>query len=94
MPIYEFRCRECGREFEELVLMRGEGGACPACGTPGAEKRMSSFRSRTGGGSGSADYGDFGGPGDMGCAGSSPSGGGSACGGCTAASCAGCGVSR
>ncbi|MDR1037174.1 MAG: zinc ribbon domain-containing protein [Deltaproteobacteria bacterium] len=89
MPIYEFRCRECGREFEELVLKRDEGGTCPSCGSGGAEKRMSSFRSRTGGGSRTSDYGDFAGAGDMGASSS-----GCGCGGCTASSCAGCGVSR
>jgi putative FmdB family regulatory protein len=32
MPIYEFRCEQCGAEFEELT----EAGAevpCPACGS-------------------------------------------------------------
>ena len=31
MPIYEYACKSCGHEFEELI--RGnEQPACPACG--------------------------------------------------------------
>lgn len=30
MPIYEFKCRRCGREFEELVRL-GETASCPSC---------------------------------------------------------------
>ncbi|MDR2612372.1 MAG: zinc ribbon domain-containing protein [Deltaproteobacteria bacterium] len=90
MPIYEFICRECGKEFEELVLRAGEGGTCPSCGSRDARKRMSRFRSRSGGGP-SRGLGDFGDYGDFGGGGSS---GGGSCGGCTASSCAGCGSSR
>jgi putative FmdB family regulatory protein len=40
MPIYEYLCRSCGQEFEELV--RGdEQPACPACGEQQVEKQMS-----------------------------------------------------
>lgn len=30
MPIYEYRCRGCGHEFEQLVRTGGTP-ACPAC---------------------------------------------------------------
>lgn len=30
MPIYDFQCRACGRQFEELVKL-GEIPNCPAC---------------------------------------------------------------
>ncbi len=32
MPTYEYRCRDCGREFEVFQRMSDEPGApCPAC---------------------------------------------------------------
>jgi putative FmdB family regulatory protein len=37
MPIYEFRCRTCGQQFE--VLVRGPGApACPACAATALDK--------------------------------------------------------
>ena len=40
MPIYEYTCRSCGQEFEELV--RGdEEPPCPACGQRRVERQMS-----------------------------------------------------
>jgi putative FmdB family regulatory protein len=33
MPIYDYRCRACGREVEEVQPMgSGPPGPCPACG--------------------------------------------------------------
>ena len=41
MPTYEYRCRDCGREFETFQRMSDEPVApCPACGT-GAERLIS-----------------------------------------------------
>lgn len=31
MPIYEYRCQECGKEFEELVRT-AKKVECPECG--------------------------------------------------------------
>jgi putative FmdB family regulatory protein len=42
MPIYEYLCRACGAEFEELVLA-GESVACPRCRAERAEKQLSTF---------------------------------------------------
>ena len=43
MPIYEFECGTCGERFDELTAAGTETAACPACGTEGAERRLSSF---------------------------------------------------
>jgi putative FmdB family regulatory protein len=42
MPLYDFRCRTCGREFEGLV--RGtDTPACPACEGHDLERLPSTF---------------------------------------------------
>ena len=42
MPIYEYRCRRCGVEFEALV--RGsDTAACPSCSATDLERLVSLF---------------------------------------------------
>jgi putative FmdB family regulatory protein len=42
MPLYEYRCKHCGSEFECLMLSPNEPEpACPCCGKAGVEKLMS-----------------------------------------------------
>ncbi|GEM_PF-1681027 len=55
MPIYEYKCRECGFEFEELVFNRDECPKCPKCGSPKTEKLMSACKAKTG----TAESGDW-----------------------------------
>jgi putative FmdB family regulatory protein len=46
MPIYEFRCLGCGHVFELLKLKRESEGLemqCPKCGSPEAEKVLSTI---------------------------------------------------
>ncbi len=45
MPIYEFKCDDCGKVFETLCFRSGDGDAveCPKCGGKKAEKLLSSF---------------------------------------------------
>lgn len=45
MPLYEYRCRACGTEFEQLVRWNTptEEIECPRCGRREAEKRLSRF---------------------------------------------------
>lgn len=45
MPLYEFRCRHCGRTFSELLTMRRRNTTrlrCPGCKSRAAERLMSS----------------------------------------------------
>jgi len=42
MPIYEYRCRACDREFEVLV-QGSRKPVCPACGGKKLEKKLSVF---------------------------------------------------
>ena len=41
MPIYEYTCLGCGREFELLVRGTGATPACPSCKSEELERRMS-----------------------------------------------------
>lgn len=40
MPIYEYACGDCGREFETLVRT-GVTPECPACHSHALEKKLS-----------------------------------------------------
>lgn len=48
MPNYEYRCRECGDEFEERVRFDTpvETIVCPGCGARAADRQMSLFAAR------------------------------------------------
>jgi len=44
MPIYEYRCRECGEVTEALVPMGGKADvACSKCGSRKLERKFSVF---------------------------------------------------
>ena len=50
MPIYEYRCRKCGKLFEKIQKVNegGENLECPHCGGQKPEKVLSSFSSSKG----------------------------------------------
>jgi len=75
MPIYEYHCKACGQDFEQLVF-GSEKPDCSACNSKDVCRLMSAcgFVSK---GSGGETIG--------------ASAGASACGGCTAGSCSECG---
>lgn len=65
MPLYEYRCPQCGHRFEILQRMGegAEGLACPRCGAGKVEKQFSTFASSTGGGASASPGGGGCGPG-------------------------------
>ena len=77
MPIYEYSCRDCGKEFEELVFSEGQKVLCPECGSEEARKMISRCRTRMGGDIPTAKE-------------SAGAGGGGGCAGCGGGSCASC----
>ncbi len=42
MPIYEYTCTQCGKDFEKLVFGNQEV-TCPKCGTGKVKKQFSVF---------------------------------------------------
>ena len=46
MPIYEFKCRACGRMFEDLVR-DGDTPSCPACKSQDLERQLSLFAAKS-----------------------------------------------
>jgi putative FmdB family regulatory protein len=40
MPIYDYKCRSCGEEFEQLVL-GSKAAVCPACESADLEQLLS-----------------------------------------------------
>lgn len=76
MPIYEYQCEKCRKEFEYLVIGGSEPDTCPHCRGKRVSRLMSAcgFLSKGSGGETTR-----------------ASAGRSACGSCSAASCGSCG---
>jgi len=79
MPIYEYRCEECGKKSSALLpSFSSPDPACPHCGKPGLRRLVSTFATVSSGDDGGDDGGgggdDFGGDDDYG--GGDDSGGG------------------
>jgi putative FmdB family regulatory protein len=45
MPIYEYNCMDCGKEFEVLVSNDKEKVVCPTCKKTNLKKLFSTFSS-------------------------------------------------
>lgn len=51
MPIYDFRCNECGATFDQLCRAQWQGSVrCPKCGGADLAKLLSAFASPGSGG--------------------------------------------
>ena len=85
MPIFEYKCNDCGNEFEELVFDRDECPPCPKCQSAKTAKLMSAVRSKVGGGAPAPETGS--GETDSGSSFSSSS----PCAGCSGGDCSNCG---
>jgi len=48
MPIYEYECASCAREFETLVRKSAPPPRCPGCDGTDLRKKLSSFAAITG----------------------------------------------
>lgn len=76
MPIYEYRCCQCGAEFERIrpMAQADQPGTCPQCGSAEVKRCLSLFASFA------HESGE-----------TRALGGGSSCASCAATSCATCG---
>jgi len=56
MPLYEYRCAECGATFERLRRMQeaDQGVACPKCESGRVERQLSTFASHMGSSAGAS----------------------------------------
>ena len=47
MPIYDYRCKECGTEFEKMVRLSeaDRSPLCPQCGSQDTRKQITTFAS-------------------------------------------------
>jgi len=70
MPIYEYQCASCGKDFEILVRSSSPAPECPVCKGTELRKKLSAFAMMSGGASAQAELpaacqscGNAGGPG-------------------------------
>ncbi len=50
MPMYEYRCAGCGRDFERYVPSAGVTVTCPACAGHDVKRKLSLFAFKSEGG--------------------------------------------
>ena len=74
MPIYEFKCHNCQKTFEELCKIGVASIACPYCASTDTSKKVSIFAAQSTGSDGST----------------TSIGGGHSCASCHGGSCGSC----
>jgi putative FmdB family regulatory protein len=58
MPIYEYRCEECGKKSSALLpSFSSPDPVCPHCGKPGLRRLVSTFATVSSGDDGGDDFG-------------------------------------
>jgi putative FmdB family regulatory protein len=55
MPIFEYKCQDCGTRFEKLVRRTGDEVLCPSCGQSHLNQELSTFAAHAGGSGKKAD---------------------------------------
>lgn len=90
MPIYEYACPACGRDFEKLVRMNADAPPCPSCGSGDVKKKVTAAAFQLKGGGWYSDHYGLKSGGGKSEASSASSGDSGACGagGCGAGACA------
>ncbi|MBF0406931.1 MAG: zinc ribbon domain-containing protein [Candidatus Riflebacteria bacterium] len=80
MPIYEFNCTSCKKDFDLLLSLKADHSqvTCPDCSSGNVRKKVSSFARGSSSSDSSPDY-------------SSSHGSSSGCGSCSTHSCGSCG---
>lgn len=48
MPLFQYTCKSCGKQFEELVRKFGDRVTCPVCGGEGERSWSGTVHSATG----------------------------------------------
>ena len=54
MPIYEYYCKSCDKEFETLVFRSSDPVVCPTCSAEDVQRVLSVFGFKSGGDKGAA----------------------------------------
>jgi putative FmdB family regulatory protein len=57
MPLFEYRCEDCGKQFERIVPRHDSPADCPGCSSVRVEKQLSVFAVSTSQGDSSFDAG-------------------------------------
>ncbi len=56
MPIFEYQCTSCGKEFEILVRHSSPAPECPVCSGAELRKKLSAFATNTGAAPAQAEF--------------------------------------
>ena len=49
MPIFEYKCEDCGTKFEKLMRRSSDEAVCPSCGQAHLKQELSTFSAHANG---------------------------------------------